>query len=117
MFKVGKLSKVELYYIEGNLDLTAEEISRELNRSPELIQKKMDEFKKTEKKETKTQTKAKDDDKTPHMLKMMGRHKRGDEHVATIMTKNASEYADATRSKRLANKKIQDAIHKPYGEE
>jgi hypothetical protein len=45
----------------------------------------------------------------------MGRHKRGDAHVATIMTKAASEMSDATRPARLTSKKLQAAIHKPKG--
>ena len=44
----------------------------------------------------------------------MGRKKRGDEKVATVMTRAASEMADDTRPKRVLNKKLQKSIHKPF---
>jgi len=111
MAKRGKLSKIELYYIEGNTNLPAEDIAQELDRSVELIQKKLDEFTPPS---TKTVTSAKNDNE-PQMFKVMGRHERNGQKVATVMTEAASALADSSRPNRTQNKKIQAAIHKPRG--
>ena len=108
--KKGRLTKAELYYIQGNSDMKAEDIAKDLDRSVELIKKNLP-IKKEEKEPPKT-TKVKNE---PPMLQKMGRHSRNGENIATVMTQSASEYADATREQRIKNTKIQEAIFKPRG--
>ena len=110
MVKRGRLTKVEINYIE-NSDLPIEDIAKDLDRSIESIEKYLP--KTTQKPESKAVEIKEDND--PEMLKRMGRYKRNDQRVATIMTPSASEYADATRPSRIVNKKIQQSIHKPRG--
>ena len=113
MAKRGQLTKVEKHYIEGNVNLPIEDLAKDLDRTVNIIQKyinTLDLPKETPKPKI-TQVKKQD----PKMLALMGRKKRGDENVATVMTPAASELADATRHQRLGGKKIQEAIHKPRG--
>ena len=113
MTKQGKLSKQEIFYIEQNPDKrTVCELAKELNRSPKIVAKHYTEATDPviETTAAVTETKA----ESP-MFQLMGRHKRKDTHVATIMTKAASELSDATRPARLTSKKLQAAIHKPKG--
>lgn len=110
--KKGRLSKAELYYIEGNSDRPAEEIAKDLDRNIELVKKYMVEKPKDSEKTKKTKKVKKNE---PEILTRMGRHERNGENVATVMTQAASEYADACRPQRIANKKMNEAIHKPKG--
>lgn len=114
MAKRGALSKVEKYYIEGNVDLPVEEIAAELDRTVNSVQKHMDTVSGAKPKAEPAKTKTKKAKET-QMMKVMGRHERNGQKVATVMTKAASELSDAQRPKRVMNKKIQDAIHKPRG--
>jgi len=111
MAKRGALSKVEKFYIEGNRSLPAEDIATELDRTTNAVQKYLD----TLPAETEGQPPAPNAGKKSEtrFLQNMGRHERNGQKVATVMTKNASEEADRTRPQRVANKKLQEAIHKP----
>ena len=40
--KTGKLTKIELFYIENNSDKDAEEIAKDLNRSKALVEKHLE---------------------------------------------------------------------------
>lgn len=112
MAKRGALSKVEKYYIEGNADVPVAELAEALDRSENIIQKHLDTIQpKTEKKKA---TKKPKKERESQMFKVMGRHERQGEKVATVMTKAASELADATRPKRLMTKKMLESIHKPF---
>jgi predicted ArsR family transcriptional regulator len=115
MVKRGALSKVEKFYIEGHADLTVEDIAEELDRSVNIVQKHLDTVEQPKPKKTTTKKKAKKQPKDTQFQTLMGRHDRKGEKVATVMTRSASELADAQRPNRIANKKIQDAIHKPRG--
>jgi hypothetical protein len=113
MVKQGKLSKQEQFYIEQNPEKkTIHELAKELDRSPKVVAKHYTEATEPVIEATAEVTKTKSE--SP-MFGLMGRHKRGDAHVATIMTKAASELSDATRPARLTSKKLQAAIHKPKG--
>ena len=114
MAKAGKLTSAEQYYIETNPhSKTIHELATELDRSPKTVAKYY---------ETKAVIEVTPEEKAQivnpesPMFQLMGRHKRNDQNVATVMTKAASELADATRPNRVANKgKLKDAIHKPKG--
>lgn len=115
MVKRGKLSKIEKYYIEGNTDLPVEEVAAELDRSVNAVQKHMDTISiEADPEPTQEQPSTKTDRDETQMFKVMGRHERAGEKVATVMTKAASELSDATRPKRIMTKKLQEAIHKPF---
>jgi hypothetical protein len=114
MVKRGALSKVEKFYIEGNRDLEVEAIASELDRSVNVVQKHLDTLPKAKAKPTKATKKAKAT-KDTQFQQAMGRHERAGQKVATVMTRSASELADESRPQRIANKKIQEAIHKPRG--
>lgn len=110
MAKRGALSKVEKFYIEGNRNLAAEDIATELDRTTNAVQKYLDTLpEQTEAEEAQPQPRNAE----TRFLNQMGRHERNGQKVATVMTKGASEEADRTRPQRLANKKLQGAIHKP----
>jgi hypothetical protein len=115
MVKGGKLTKAELFYIEQNPNnLSIHELANELDRTPRLIAKHYIVKEKVESVET-TQTQPETIAKPEAaMFKLMGRHERSGKHVATVMTKAASELSDATRNSRLSGKnKLASAIHKP----
>lgn len=112
MAKRGALSGVEKFYIEGHTDLPVEDIAAALDRTPNAVKKYLESIgKEAQPKPTQTQQPAKKEE--TGIWKLMGRHERNGEKVATVMTKSASEHADATRPARLMTKKVQDAIHKP----
>ena len=112
MAKGGKLTKQEIFYIQQNPEnLTIHELAKELDRTPKLIAQHYIE----PEKETQPEPKPVADTESP-MFKLMGRHKRGKQNVATVMTPAASELADSTRSSRKSNpSKIESAIFKPRG--
>ena len=106
MAKAAPLTKTEIFYIQENPEnKTIHELAEELNRSPKVVAKHF-----VEKKEPEPVREE------SALLKLMGRHKRNDKNVATVMTKAASELADNTRPNRLVNKKLSSAIHRPMGE-
>ena len=113
MVKQGKLSKQEVFYIEQNPDKrTICELAKELDRSPKMVVKHYTETAEAVVEATAEATEAKPE--SP-MFGLMGRKERNGQKVATIMTKAASEMADATRPNRIVNKKLMAAIHKPKG--
>lgn len=112
--KKGRLSKVELSYIEHSPDKSIEEIAKDLNRSVNVVQKAMDAIKK-EASEKRKGTVEQTEKQETQMMKLMGRKTVKGRTGIAIMTKEASELSDATRSNRIKNKKINDAIHKPLG--
>ena len=109
MAKRGALSKVEKFYIEGHRNLSIDDIATELDRTVNAVQKHLN----TLPEQTEEDVKAEAKKAETRFLQNMGRHERAGEKVATVMTKNASEEADRTRPQRVANKKLQEAIHKP----
>jgi len=109
MAKRGALSKIEKFFIEGNVDLPVEEIATELDRTVNAVQKHLDSIDISPK--PVEPVPVKEDD--THMMKVMGRHQRAGKPVAAVMTKAASELSDAQRPRMVMNKKMQDAIHKP----
>jgi hypothetical protein len=111
MVKKGKLNKAEKFYIEGNSQKSTEDIAADLDRSVTIVEKHLATIPKTT--PTEVQQEATNDEGEAQMFKLMGRHKRQGQHVATVMTRAASELADATRGPRTLNKKLQQAIHKP----
>ena len=91
----GKITKIEKFYIENNLEKTVEDLAADLDRSVSFV-----------KKHSKANTGSVD--KTT-IGELMG-HKEG--RGVTIMTSAASEVADETRASRYnISKKHQDAIH------
>jgi len=115
MVKRGALSKVEKFFIEGNANLPVEDVAAELDRSVNIVQKHLDTIKTKPAKKKSTKKKAKKQPKDTQFQMLMGRKERQGEKVATVMTRSASELADDQRPKRLVNKKLQKAIHKPRG--
>ena len=115
MVKRGKLSNVEKFYIEGNSEASVEDIAKELDRSVNVVQKHLDSkgvpTKTVETEVVEESTKPKE----TRFLQQMGRHERAGQKVATVMTGAASEIADENRHIHTANKKIQEAIHRPRG--
>ena len=113
MVKSGKLTAAELYYIKHNPDgKTIHELAAALDRNPKTIAKYYEIDKDNEKPQTTAP--AKPEDHESPMFKLMGRHKRNNQNVATVMTQAASELADETRTARLKEKdKFSKAIHKP----
>jgi len=98
--KTGKITKIEKFYIENNLEKTVEDLATDLNRSVSFV-----------KKHSKVDTGSVDEvqDEKSKIGDLMG-HKEG--RGVTIMTPAASEVADATRSNRVnVSKKHQNAIH------
>ena len=112
--KAGSMTKQEIFYIQQNPEnLTIHELAKELDRSPKMIAKHYIEKKKEEEKDVPPPPVA--DTESP-MFKLMGRHKRAGQNVATVMTKAASELADSTRSDRIKNAgRLASAIFKPKG--
>lgn len=117
MAKRGQLNSVEKYFIEGNVDeLEVEEIAKALDRTVFLVQKYIDTLPRAVSPEQPATPPEEPKTESP-LYQLMGRKKRNEQYVATVMTPAASEYADNTRPQRLAqNKKIQTAIHKPKGD-
>jgi predicted ArsR family transcriptional regulator len=111
MVKKGKLNKAEKFYIEGNSQKSAEDIAADLDRSVAVVKKHLATVPVTT--PTEVQQEATNDDGESRMFQLMGRHKRQGKHVATVMTRAASELADETRTERTLNRKLQQAIHKP----
>lgn len=114
MAKTGKLNRAELFYVSNNPDgKTIHELAAELDRSPTTIAKYYEKDKDNNKPQQTIQEAVPENPESP-MFQLMGRHKRNDKNVATVMTKAASELADATRPARLKEKnKLADAIHRP----
>ena len=89
--KTGKLTKIELFYIENNSDKDAKEIAKDLNRSKALVEKHLD-----LKKDTSHVTESKSEKKTP-AGELMGRK---EDRGVVVMTQAASQVADETRVRK-----------------
>jgi hypothetical protein len=108
--KRGPLSKAEKFYIEKNAELGAERLASDLNRKPEQVLRAMN----TEEPKPEPQPEQPAQARESRLMKLMGRHERKGEKVATVMTRAASELADETRPSRISNK-MKGAVHKPRG--
>lgn len=100
MTKSGRLTKVEICYIDNNLDKSAAEIAADLDRTESAIQKHLDKIPE----ETKTEAKK----LQSQMMSLIGRRKG-----SVIMTPAASELADATKTKRNNLNRMKDVIFRP----
>ena len=111
MAKRGSMTKYEIFFVKQNPDnLTIHELAKELDRTPNMIAKY---YIDPEKKQEQQQKAIEENKPEPQMFALMGRHKRGDQNVATVMTKAASELADATRPIENLSQKLKSAIHRP----
>jgi len=98
--KKGKLSKVELFYIDNNADKSVADLAKDLNRTESSIEKHIHA-------DTGHLDNVQDD--KSNIGDLMG-HK--EDRGVTVMTPAASELADETRTSRIGiSKKHQDAIH------
>lgn len=97
--KRGKLSKADIELIRTS-GKSVEELSKELDRSPETIRKYV------------TTTTPNNN----HFNRVIGKHKRGesDQVVATVMTEAASEITDSKR--KSFQHRYSNNIHKPLGD-
>jgi len=121
MVKKGRLNEVEKFFIVNNKEeMSVEMLAEKLDRTVELVQKCLDTIPKKKKSNVvvEEQPVEADPPKKPEspIFKLMGRHERNGQKVATVMTRAASEYADSTRPQRLEQKQsLKNAIHKPKG--
>lgn len=110
--KKGKMSKVELSYIENNPNLSPEEIAKDLDRSVESVQKKMEAIAGDTGEETPERPR---NDFRKHLVNKTGSGREG----ITVMTQAASERIDEYRKKNIDKIKhsrgTEDAIHHPLG--
>ena len=98
--KKGKLSKVELFYIDNNADKSDADLAKDLNRTESSGEKHIHA-------DTGNLDNVQDD--KSNIGDLMG-HK--EDRGVTVMTPAASEVADQTRASRIGiSKKHQDAIH------
>ena len=86
MSKKGPLSKAEKFYIENNSDMTVDDIASDLNRSTYVVGKYMAKI-------------ATDKADAINVSDLMARK---EDRGVTIMTPNASQVSDETRSTRIA---------------
>ena len=98
--KKGKLSKVELFYIDNNADKSVADLAKDLNRTESSIEKHI---------RANTEHLDNVQDGKSNIGDLMG-HK--EDRGVTVMTPAASELADETRVSRIGiSKKHQNAIH------
>ena len=98
--KKGKLSKVELFYIDNNADKSVADLAKDLNRTESSVEKHIHA-------DTGNLDNVQDD--KSNIGDLMG-HK--EDRGVTIMTPAASEVADGTRQGRVnQSKRHQNAIH------
>ena len=101
--KTGKLTKVEKFYIENNLDKPTEEVAKDLNRTKASVEKFVSEI--SEDSHSHITEAKKDQD----VGDLMGRK---EDRGVTIMSPAASQLADETRGNRInKSTKHNDAIH------
>tara|TARA_R100001163_G_scaffold61502_1_gene51553 strand:+ start:1639 stop:1971 length:333 start_codon:yes stop_codon:yes gene_type:complete len=100
--KSGKLTKVEKFYIENNLDKDIADISNDLNRTESAVNKYIDSIE--EEKDTGHIASSKQDSDVSNL---MGYNDRG----STVMTPAASERSDDTRTTRVNTGKYEGIIH------
>lgn len=91
-----KLTEVEQFYVENNPDgLSVKELAKKFNVTEKLIKEVSAAAPKTEPKQS---VKDPVDRKESSIgMKLIGRHKRNGQSVATVMTKSASELGDSSR--------------------
>ena len=100
--KTGKLTKVEIFYIENNQDKNVDEVAKDLNRTKATVQKYIDSTTDTGHTDTVKSEKA-------DVSELFG-HK--EDRGVTVMTPAASQLADETRSTRVnISDKHKNAIH------
>ncbi|MAF25437.1 hypothetical protein CL634_07675 [bacterium] len=100
-YKTGRLTKVEKFYIDNNLEMSVSDVAKDLNRTKKIVEKR-----RSSNEPSKGHiTKANHYPKTKTINDLMG-HKES--RGVTIMTPEASEVADATRAKRLSEMNIAD---------
>ena len=101
--KTGKLTKVEKFYIENNLNKSVEEVAKDLNRTKASVEKFISEVSEDSHSHITEAKKNKD------VSDLMG-HK--EDRGVTIMSPAASQLADENRSSRInKSTKHSDAIH------
>lgn len=88
--KTGQLTKVEKFYIDNNLDKTVDEIATDLNRSNSIVDKYLS-------------STDKEADKKPEDTEIQSLFARKEDRGVTMMTPNASQVADETRSSRIVS--------------
>jgi len=113
MAKKGRASKIEVFYIENNPDLSVSEIAKELDRTPAFVEKHRVV-------DTKTSTDTGiDTESEMNAGKLIGRKSRKGKFVAAIMTPGASEMSDEARKRGdfKKSRKTHDAIAQPYTDE
>jgi len=87
--KTGKLNKVEKFYIENNPDRAAADIATDLNRTVNCVKKYISE------------ELGRDDEPEEKGSPVGDLMARREDRGVTIMTPNASQAADETRSDRI----------------
>lgn len=106
--KKGKLSRIEIHYIQTNpSNLSVKDLAAELNRSEEAVLRFMPKVSVETKKEVETE----EPKQFIQLKEHMGIHERG----AAVMTPNASEILDAARKEnKRAKKNLPDCVFQPY---
>ena len=108
--KRGPLSRAEEYYVSQNPDgKSVKELANEMNRTVVQIDKAIKKAEANRKKESITTTRPE-----PYINNLIGKKKRNDQVVATVMTEAASTYCDETRKVGGADK-LDGAIFRPKG--
>jgi hypothetical protein len=108
MKKQGPLTKVEKFYIEGNLDKDPKQICEDLGRSLQSVKHYMEDLQVVvEQKTPKNIAPTRPDEQRDGF----GR-KRG----AVISTQGASQRSDDLQLSKKAKNKKRDGIHKPFRE-
>jgi hypothetical protein len=111
--KRGKLSKVELEYIENNhQSVGVGDIAKNLDRTVDCIKKVIEQFPQAEKKQESTTEVF----ENGRVRSLMGRRVINGKVAATVMTEAASEYADEERKKTVTTRHTENAICKPLGD-
>ena len=100
-YKTGRLTKVEKFYIDNNLEMSVSDVAKDLNRTEKIVEK----HRPSDDPSKGHITKANHYPKTKTMNDLMG-HKES--RGVTIMTPEASQIADETRAKRLSKMNIAD---------
>lgn len=99
--KTGKLTKIEKFYIDNNLDMSVSDLAKDLNRTETIVEK----HRPSSDTPQGHITKANHYPKTKTVNDLMG-HKES--RGVTIMSPEASQIADETRAKRLSKMNIAD---------
>ena len=107
-YKTGRLTKVEKFYIDNNLEMSVSDVAKDLNRTEKIVEK----HRPSDDPSKGHITKANHYPKTKTINDMMG-HK--EDRGVTVMTPEASEASDEVRTKRLSEVNVSErhknAIH------